>query len=64
MKEFLSHHNVSYVEYDVSTDTAARDKMVFTYEAMSTPTIVYKDKVLRGFSKETARELENLFGDK
>jgi glutaredoxin 3 len=64
VKEFLSHHNVSYVEYDVSTDTQARDKMVFTYEAMSTPTIVYKDKVLRGFTEETARELEDLFGEK
>jgi glutaredoxin len=61
VKEFLSHHNVSYEELDVSTDTAARDKMVFTYEAMSTPTIVYGDKVLRGFSEETARELEKLF---
>lgn len=49
MKEFLSHHNISFIEYDISTDQAARDHLVFELNSHSTPTIVIGDDVIPGF---------------
>jgi glutaredoxin 3 len=64
VKEFLSHHNITYIEFDVSNDFHARDEMIMTYDSMSTPTVVIGDTVLRGFNEETASELERIVTEK
>ncbi|WP_408006215.1 glutaredoxin domain-containing protein [Pseudalkalibacillus sp. A8] len=60
VKEFLSHHNVDFEEYNVAEDTQARDEMINKYESMSTPTIVIGEQVLTGFDPEQLTKILNL----
>ncbi len=60
VKEFLSHHNVDFQEYNVAEDAQARDEMIDKYESMSTPTIVIGDQVLTGFNPEQLTKILNL----
>jgi glutaredoxin-like YruB-family protein len=59
VKQFLNHHNVSYIEKDVSVDTEARDKLVYELKSTSTPTITVNDLVVTGFD---LKKLEELIG--
>jgi glutaredoxin len=52
VKEFLSHYNVPFTEYNVREDSNARDELINKYDSMSTPTVVVGDKVLIGFDPE------------
>lgn len=56
MKEFLSHYNVTYTEYNVREDMSARDDLMNKYDSMSTPTIVIGENVLIGFDPDKLAE--------
>jgi glutaredoxin len=56
VKEFLSHYNVPYTEFNVREDNHARDELVNKYNSMSTPTVVVGEKVLVGFEPDKLAE--------
>ncbi|QNF29293.1 glutaredoxin family protein [Metabacillus elymi] len=60
VKQFLNHHNVSYIEEDISVDTDARDKLVNELLSTSTPTITVDDQVVAGFDLKKLEELLDL----
>ncbi|WP_243385382.1 glutaredoxin domain-containing protein [Bacillus kexueae] len=49
VKQYLDHHNISYEEFDVSTDMDARNRMINEFEAYSTPTIRVGEELVIGF---------------
>jgi glutaredoxin 3 len=59
VKEFLLHHQIDFVEFDVSKDKKARHRLINVYQSYSTPTVVVGDKVVTGFDLQT---LEKLLG--
>jgi glutaredoxin-like YruB-family protein len=60
VKMFLDHHNISYVEKDISADEKARDILVYELESTSTPTITVDDQVITGFDLQRLEELLGL----
>ncbi|TYR79868.1 NrdH-redoxin [Priestia megaterium] len=59
VKQFLQHHQISYTEFDVSTDSIARDRMISEFESYSTPTVRVDDELVKGFDLQ---RLEHLLG--
>ncbi|MCL5935399.1 MAG: glutaredoxin family protein [Clostridia bacterium] len=57
MKEFLSQKGVSYREYNVASDTKARDEMLAKSGKMSVPTIVVGNQVVVGFDRAKLEQL-------
>lgn len=57
MKEFLSDHNVDYVEYNVEDDMEARQRMVDTSRHTTVPTIFVDDQVVVGFDPKRLAKL-------
>lgn len=59
VKQFLEHHSVSYKEFDVSVDMAARDRMVNEFQSYSTPTVRVGEELVVGFDLS---KLQTLLG--
>lgn len=60
VKQFLDHHQVSYIEKDVSVDDEAREKLVNELNSTSTPTITVNDQIVTGFDLKKLEELLEL----
>lgn len=60
VKEFLTHHNVAFEEFDIKKNTDARDRLLYDYNAYSTPTVVIDGEVIAGFQIEKLQQLLNL----
>ncbi|PGD16455.1 glutaredoxin family protein [Bacillus toyonensis] len=60
VKEFLKHNNVSYEEFDVKKDAAARDRLLYDYDSYSTPTVVIDGEMVAGFQIEKLQQLLNI----
>ena len=58
-KEFFKEHNVSYTEYDVSTDSAKAHEMIEESGQMGVPVIIIGGELVIGFDRP---KLENLLG--
>jgi len=56
-KEFFNEHGVSYVEYDVASDTDKRKEMVDMTGQMGVPVIRIDDDVIIGFDEAKLKEL-------
>ncbi len=54
---FLEARGVPYVEYDVTQDTKALDRLLDELGSRQTPTIVVDGEVLIGFDPERLAEL-------
>ncbi|MDQ0229534.1 glutaredoxin family protein [Metabacillus malikii] len=59
VKQFLDHHNVEYIEKDISVDNNARNTLINELSSTSTPTITVDEHVITGFDLQ---RLENLLG--
>lgn len=55
--QFLEARGVSFVEYDITKDTKALDRLLDELESRQTPTIVVDDQVLIGFDPEKLAKL-------
>lgn len=51
MKEYLSHKGVEYKEFDVASDTQARNIMFQQSGKMAVPTILIGQEIIVGFDK-------------
>ncbi|CAI8793436.1 MULTISPECIES: glutaredoxin family protein [Bacillus] len=60
VKEFLKHNNITYKEFDVKKDSAARNRLLYDYNSYSTPTVVIDGEVVSGFQIEKLQQLLNL----
>ncbi|MGP6148950.1 glutaredoxin domain-containing protein [Priestia flexa] len=60
VKLFLKHNNISYKEYDVSKDIAARNRMIEVFQSYSTPTVKVNNDVIKGFDLQTLEKLLDL----
>lgn len=63
VKEFLKYYQISYVEYDISTDSKARDRMINTFQAYSTPTVKVDEELVIGFDLKALERLLELSED-
>lgn len=59
VKQFLDHHNITYIDKDISVDKDARNTLVEDLQSSSTPTITVDDQVIIGFD---LKKLEQLLG--
>ena len=59
IKEFFKHYEISYVEYNIKQDGAARKRLLHDYNSYSTPTVVVDGEAVTGFNIE---RLQNLLG--
>lgn len=59
-KEFLSRHNVAYVDHNVIDDLDARTRMMELSGRLAVPVIVVGDEVMVGFDAQRLKELLNL----
>ncbi len=57
MKEFLSHHEISFEEHFVDKDSQALDILKKKIGRWATPTLVVGDEVVIGFDKEKIASL-------
>jgi len=57
VKEFLSQKGVSYREFNVASDTKARDEMLAKSGKMAVPTIVVGNQVVVGFDRSKLEQL-------
>jgi glutaredoxin 3 len=58
-KEFFKKNNVAYEEFDVASDTKAREDMVNKSHQLGVPVIDIDDNIVIGFDQKT---LEGLLG--
>lgn len=56
-KEFLSQAGIAFTAYDVSTDTAAQERLRQLPGRASLPVITIDDAVVIGFQKARLQEL-------
>jgi glutaredoxin 3 len=61
VKEFFRHYSITYTEYNIKTDNAARNRLIYDYNSYSTPTVVVDGEAVTGFNIE---RLEQLLGIK
>ncbi|WP_404462061.1 glutaredoxin domain-containing protein [Sutcliffiella horikoshii] len=61
VKQFLTHHNISYKVIDISENLEARDYLVHELQSYSTPTVTVDEQVVKGFDLS---KLQNLLGIK
>ncbi|MED3726893.1 NrdH-redoxin [Priestia filamentosa] len=57
VKQFLTHHNISFIEFDIKRDAKARKHMINTLGSFSTPTVVVEDEIVTGFNIEKLEQL-------
>lgn len=51
-KEFFKEHNVTYTEFDVSTDQAKREEMIQKSGQMGVPVIMVGGEMIVGFNRD------------
>ena len=51
-KEFLTEHNIGYVEHNVASDLEKRQEMIDKSGQMGVPVIMVGEELLVGFDKE------------
>ncbi|WP_425593972.1 glutaredoxin family protein [Metabacillus endolithicus] len=56
-KEVLDHHQISYLEKDVSKDLDARNTLINELQSTSTPTVTVDDAVVTGFDLQKLEKL-------
>ncbi|GAA3322840.1 hypothetical protein GCM10020331_044320 [Ectobacillus funiculus] len=49
---FFKHYEISYVEYNIKQDGAARKRLLHDYNSYSTPTVVVDGEAVTGFNIE------------
>jgi len=59
-KDYFQEHNVSYIEKDVSSDSAARAEMFEKSGQMGVPVITIDDDVVVGFNQPALAQLLGL----
>jgi glutaredoxin-like YruB-family protein len=59
VKQYLDHHKIDYLVFDVSEDAKARNKMVNEFKSYSTPTVTVDGEIVAGFDLQ---KLEKLLG--
>ena len=59
-KEFFKENNISYTDYDVSTDAQKRKEMIEKSGQMGVPVIFVDDEMTIGFDKEKLSRLLEL----
>lgn len=59
-KKFFLSKNIPYEEFNVNTDTEARNKMVEMTNQTGVPVIEYRGEVLVGYRPRTLEKLFNL----
>lgn len=52
VKMFLNDQKVSFIEKNITKDSTARDELIHSYNAYSTPTVVVGEEVIIGFELE------------
>ncbi|MCP8970882.1 glutaredoxin domain-containing protein [Ectobacillus ponti] len=57
VKQMLQHYSVAFTEYNIQEDFKARDRLVYDYNAYSTPTVVVDGVAVVGFDPEKLQEL-------
>ncbi|MFX3624062.1 MAG: glutaredoxin domain-containing protein [Ectobacillus sp.] len=57
VKQFLQHHHIPFIEYNIKKDSAARNRLQSDYNSYSTPTVVVNGEAVTGFDLE---KLQNL----
>jgi len=57
VKKFLDHHQISYIEKDVSIDLDARTTLINELQSTSTPTVTVDDAVVTGFDLQKLEKL-------
>lgn len=56
-KEYLSHKNLSFTEFDVAEDKTARDEMIKLTNQRSVPVIVINGNIIIGFDQNKITEV-------
>ncbi|MEW5907930.1 MAG: glutaredoxin domain-containing protein [Patescibacteria group bacterium] len=56
-KEFFKKHNIDYLEYDISVDTAKREEMIKKTGYMAVPVIEIENEIIMGFDKQKISQL-------
>jgi glutaredoxin-like YruB-family protein len=53
-KEYLTSHNIPFINRDVELDDSARDELIDKYKSGGVPLIVFgnDEKVMKGFNRE------------
>ncbi|MFA6410437.1 MAG: glutaredoxin domain-containing protein [Candidatus Buchananbacteria bacterium] len=57
LKAFLDDNKISYIDYDVSTDSAKADEMVKKSDQMGTPVLDIDGKIIVGFDRQAISEV-------
>jgi len=60
VKDFLSSHNISFEDIDVSVDEKAAQEMIKKSGQMGVPVIEIDDKIVIGFNKPALEEILGL----
>lgn len=60
IKEFLSKNNVSFTDYDVSSDEARKKEMIEKSGQMSVPVIFVDEEMVLGFDRPKLGQLLNI----
>ncbi|WP_223700418.1 glutaredoxin domain-containing protein [Sutcliffiella deserti] len=60
VKQYLTHHDISYEHVDISEDSQARDYLVYTLQSFSTPTITVDQDIVKGFDLPALQRLLNI----
>lgn len=59
-KEFFKKNNIAYEEYDVFSDTKAREEMVEKSQQLGVPVIDIDNNIIVGFDQRTIEQLLGL----
>ena len=59
-KDFMTEHNVTFIEVDVSVDAEQRQQMIEMTGQMGVPVIRIGDDVIVGFDEAKVKELLNV----
>lgn len=57
VKQFLTHHNITYKLIDITEDLQARDYLVHELQSFSTPTVTVNEHVVKGFDLQQLQQL-------
>jgi len=57
VKEFLSQKKVAYKDFDVASDTAARQEMATKTGSMAVPTLIINGTTVVGFDRNKIQQL-------
>lgn len=61
-KEFLTEHNISFTDYDLSQDIAKRDEVVKKTGQMAVPVIDIDGEIIVGFDRAKLSHLLRISG--